>query len=237
MKQLFAILISLFCCHILLAQNSTLATLPALQLNTENGHNIIQWSSQYDGVKAIAIQRSPDSVFNFVTIETLSSPKKGIGRYADKSPMLGNNYYRLCVFFNGDLEWFSNTYKVVLDSATIAKSHEQSIKTGTTNSKPLNTTTKENTSTNNENDFYYTPSTKVFTNPYSGHVVISLNDAISQKYNLRFYDMKKNEVLKISRIMKPYLILDKNNFNAKGNFQFQLFNGTSLVETGYITIF
>ena len=86
-------------------------------------------------------------------------------------------------------------------------------------------------------DFYYTPSSRIYTNPYTGHINISLDDAMKKKYAVRFYDPEEKEVLRIARISKTVLILDKNNFTARGTYHFKLFDGTSLVETGYVTIY
>jgi hypothetical protein len=84
--------------------------------------------------------------------------------------------------------------------------------------------------------FYYTPSTQVFSNTYTGHIIIQLSDATDKKYKLFFYDQDKKEVLRVTRIQQPMLILDKNNFNRRGVYAFTLFNGTDTVEEGYITI-
>lgn len=84
--------------------------------------------------------------------------------------------------------------------------------------------------------FYYTPSTQVFSNPYTGHVTIQLSDAADKNYKLYFYDQDKKEVLRVSRIQESLLILDKNNFNRRGVYSFILFNGTETVEQGYVTI-
>lgn len=241
----FKIIVTLclfFCCGITgkgFAQVASPPLLPFMSIVTENAQNILNWTSQFDGVKSIAVQRSADSVRNFVTIGVLSNPKKGIQRYVDELPLAGKNHYRLSVNFAGDLEWFSNTYKVYLDSATIANSLKGGIKSGTTKSVPIEDSGNQTTSaaTPKSTEFYYPPSTHVYTNPYTGHINITLEDALSKKYSLRFFDPNKNEVLKVSRISRPNLVLDKNNFNGKGTFQFQLFDGNELIETGYITIY
>jgi hypothetical protein len=222
-------------------QNSsqTPASLPAMTIITDAAENILSWHCQYEGVKSISIQRSADSVRNFVTIGVLTSPKKGNHIFKDLRPVVGKNYYRLSIEFGGDLEWFSNTYKVILDSVTIAKSLEQKIKTGTTEAiNPVITTNKDKTETSNTGtDFYFIPSAKIYTNPYTGHININLEDALSRRYSIRFFDPSKKEVLKISRVSKTVLILDKNNFNSRGIYSFQLFDGSSLLETGYVTIY
>lgn len=214
--------------------------LPAMAITTEQAQNNLTWYCQYDGIKSIAVQRSADSVRNFTTIGVINAPKKGMGAYRDTHPVVGKNYYRLSIEFGGDLEWFSNTYKVFLDSATIARSLEERIKTGTTNAITAPTNDKgkgETTESSTPKAFYFTPSSKIYTNPYTGHININLEDATAKRYSLRFYDPSKNEVLRVSRISKPMLILDKNNFNSRGIYSFQLFEGSSLVETGYVTIY
>jgi len=222
-------------------------SLPTLSVTTEQAQGIISWYNQYDGVKSISVQRSLDSVRNFVTIGILNLPKKGYGIYNDLHPEVGKNYYRLSVEFGSDLEWFSNIYKIVLDSATIAKAAAfrasnpvqtpifPTPKNGRPELKNSNTETVPAIVTPPE--FTFIPSNKIYTNPYTGHVNINLEDALNRRYNIRFYDPSKNEVLRISRVSKPILILDKNNFNSRGIYSFQLFDGTSLVEIGYVNIY
>lgn len=215
--------------------SAQLPILPAMLVTTENAQNKLSWTCQFDGVKSIAIQRSSDSIRNFMTIGVLTAPKKGIQTYTDTRPNVGKNYYRLSIEFAGDLEWFSNTYKVILDSATLAKSLVGAVNSGST--KATSSTTSSDETGIKSNDFYFAPSSRVYTNPYTGHINITLPDALSKKYNLKFYEPSKKEVLRISRVTKTQLVLDKNNFNARGTYQFELFDGVTLVETGYVTIY
>jgi hypothetical protein len=217
-----------------------LPDLPQMNIVTENAQNTMSWNSQYDGIKSIAIQRSADSIRNFITIGVLNAPKKGAGYYTDDRPLAGKNYYRLSINFAGDVEWFSNLYKVVLDSAVIARSMEEAIKSGITKTNTNYNSASTGGTSNTESkptDFYYTPSTQVYTNPYTGHININLADALSKKYSIRIFDPSKNEVLRVARVIKTNLILDKANFNLPGTYSFQLFDGTTLIETGYITIY
>lgn len=231
MKFLSILAAILFCNLIAIAQ---VPQLPAMQIVTDNAKNILSWTSQYDGIKSISIQRSSDSVSNFVTIGLLANPKKGVQKFTDLKPLIGKNSYRLSILFAGDVEWFSNTYKVIMDSEVIAKSIEGVIESGSTNaiSSPVNVP-----AVTQPTDFYYTPSVRIYTNPYTGHININLEDALSKKYSIRFFDPSKNEILRISRVIKTALVLDKNNFNAKGTYSFQLFDGSTLNETGYITVY
>ncbi len=286
--------------------------LPAIMVSTEQAENKLSWYCQYDGVKSIAIQRSADSVRNFTTIGLINAPKKGNGTYKDLHPNVGKNYYRLSIEFGGDLEWFSNTYKVILDSATIAKALQEKAaaalaaaeaakaaaaavqaaaerkaeseralkalkeearlaklksvaeskiekaenkvdKIVKEKAEPVVEPKAEKKIAKKEKEktkidpigepvlapppFTFVPSTKIYTNPYTGHVNIKLEDAWNRRYSIRFYDPSKNEVLRISRVSKPSLVLDKNNFNSRGIYSFQLFDGSAVVDSGFVNIY
>ncbi|MCF8294292.1 MAG: hypothetical protein K9I70_10815 [Chitinophagaceae bacterium] len=319
------------------------APLPAIMVSTEQAENNLTWYCQYEGVKSISVQRSADSVRNFTTIGLINAPKKGNGTYRDLHPTVGKNYYRLSIAFGGDLEWFSNTYKIILDSATIAKVQQEkaaaalaiieSMKAAeaaaqaaaeqqAASERALNALKeearvaklneaaekkaaqlekekaaaataalikaakkvdniaqektealaemkaksnvdkleKEKATPTAESKldkkvakkeksnlliepvvapppFTFVPSTKIYTNSNTGHVTIKLEDAWNRRYSIRFYDPSKNEVLRISRVSKPSLVLDKNNFNSRGIYSFQLFDGSAIIDTGFVTIY
>jgi hypothetical protein len=237
--------------------------LPGVHIVTVNTQNVLKWNSTYDGLEFIAIQRSKDSIRNFTTIGKLPKPKKGHLFYTDTKPMPGRNFYRLQISFGGDVEWYSNVCAATVDSALLAVAMANAAKLDSINratnplptSKPIaNTNTNTSPATTNTTPtpvnneppppppppkpvpFYYTPSTQVFSNPYTGHITIQLSDAADKKYKLFFYDQDKKEVLRVTRIQESLLILDKNNFNRRGVYSFTLFNGTETVEQGYVTI-
>jgi hypothetical protein len=96
-------------------------TLPDLANVSQNGINILTWACQYEGVKSIAVQRSSDSNFNYITIGYVLDVKKGIQYYLDGHPKPGPNWYRVKLVFGSDLSWTSNRIKVMVDSASMAK--------------------------------------------------------------------------------------------------------------------
>lgn len=210
--------------------------LPALSIETVSGQNRISWICTYEGIKSMIVQRSEDSVVNFKTIGFIEKPAKGVNAFTDERPLLGKNFYRVLVLFQSELEWYSNTYKVELDSALIAQSRLQVLRTGSTNAKSGSTDAAGNTSAN-FTDFYYEPSTQVYTNPYTGHINISLADALEKRYSISFFDPEKEEVLKITRLKQPTVILDKYNFNARGTYSFKLMDAGIVVEKGFVTIY
>lgn len=114
------ILLSLF---LLLAAVSLKAQplMPDMIGTTDNGVNVLTWTSQYEGIKSIAMQRSQDSVHNFATIGYVKDLKKGSQAFIDGHPNPGKNWYRLYIVFNSDLTWYSNTYKIFVDSASLLK--------------------------------------------------------------------------------------------------------------------
>ena len=233
MKHLFILLTVLFVGLNCFAQSGEIPSLPAIKIETKNGQNHLSWISEYNGLKSVQILHSTDSILSFKSIGNIARPRKGVQKFVDKNPKLGKNYYKVRVLFASELEWFSNTYKVVLDSATIAASRKRALTTGSTKSVDP----EEGAEKKDFTDFYYEPSTQVYTNPYTGHINISLNDAGKKRYSLKFYNPQKEEVLYVSRIKKTHVVLDKYNFNARGTYFFKLFENDEVKETGYVTIY
>ncbi|MCB0700416.1 MAG: hypothetical protein H6551_12235 [Chitinophagales bacterium] len=93
--------------------------LPDIVGATNKGINVLSWSCQYSGLKSIAVQRSSDSVVNFVTIGYVKDLKQGVQAYIDGHPNPGDNWYRLNIAFSSDLTWYSNRIKIYNDSASL----------------------------------------------------------------------------------------------------------------------
>lgn len=85
--------------------------------------------------------------------------------------------------------------------------------------------------------YSYIKSKYVFTNPFTGHVNIEIPDAPKTPYRIDFFDGADKMVLEIDKIKESAVILDKRNFQKKGIYHFELFNGKDRVEKGYITIY
>ena len=95
--------------------------LPDMVGISQKGLNILSWTCQYDGIKSIAVQRSADSIFNYVTIGYVKNLKKGQQAFIDGHPNPGKNWYRLLISFSSDLTWYSNRMKLHVDSADLMK--------------------------------------------------------------------------------------------------------------------
>ncbi len=231
--------------------------LPDMVGVTQKGLKILSWTSQYAGLKSIAVQRSSDSFFNYSTIGYVS-PKiiknKGPQAFIDGHPLPGNNWYRLQIVFGSDLNWYSNRIKLFVDSAQLL---QQRVMPPNDSLQNLASRVRFNDTTGlsvsaaaskqllsvaipdatGADAYAYIKSQYVFTNPFTGHVNVEIKDARQHKYSLHFYDQKEVRVLEIPRISEPNIIIDKRNFQRKGIFRFELSREKEKLETGYITIY
>ncbi len=122
-KKVFSKTFLFFCTLFFLVHSKAFAqpTLPDLAAVSQNGMNILTWECQYAGVKTIIVERSSDSIFNFVTIGYVKDLPKGVQYFIDGHAKPGTNWYRLKIIFGSDLNWTSNRLKIVMDSAQIAQ--------------------------------------------------------------------------------------------------------------------
>lgn len=221
---------------------------------TQKGLNILSWSSPYEHLKSIAVQRSSDSTFNWGTIGYVKELKKGPQAYIDGHPLPGTNWYRLQIVFGSDLNWYSNRMKLFVDSAQLlmqsvmptndslqklaANVHFNDTAGGILSSgpmKPMLTVTIPDVS--GVDAYAYIKSQYVFTNPFTGHVNVEIKDVKEFKYGLKFFNQKDIDVLDIPHVPEDAIIIDKRNFPYKGIFKFELFRNKEKLETGYITIY
>lgn len=230
--------------------------LPDMVGVTQKGMNLLSWTSQYDRLKSIAVQRSNDSFFNYSTIGYVKDLKKGPQAFIDGHPLPGTNWYRLQIAFGSDLVWTSNRIKLVVDSAQLLQepvlapndslqklatrirftdTAGSAVKSPDLKPRPLLSLSMPKVT---EADAYaYIKSQYVFTNPFTGHVNVELKDAKHNRYSLQFFDEEKHRVLSIPRIPEPEVIIDRRNFQHKGIYSFVLLRNKEKVESGYITIY
>lgn len=238
--------------------------LPDIIGATDKGINVISWTCQYEGIKSIAVQRSSDSMYNYVTVGYVKNLKKGPQAFIDGHPTPRNNWYRLYIVFNSDLTWYSNRFKIYVDSAAIAakgvlppndslQKLASKIKIDTSAAAKEGATTVVNPGTNDSvvvprltvsipqpdeiSAYSYVKSQYVFTNPFTGHVNVELPEFRQHHYSVKFFDNKNHEVLDIPRVTDSPIIIDKRNFQKKGLYKFELRQDRDKMETGYITIY
>jgi hypothetical protein len=76
---------------------------------------------------------------------------------------------------------------------------------------------------------FYRPSKFVFTEK-DGNIRISLPEARTKKYSLKFLEEDLTETFEIKHITETFLILDKTNFMHSGWFNFELYEDGKLKE-------
>jgi hypothetical protein len=230
--------------------------LPDIVGVTQKGMNILSWTSQYEKLKSIAVQRSNDSFFNYATIGYVKVLKKGPQAFIDGHPLPGKNWYRLQIAFGSDLTWTSNRFMLFVDSAQLllqqvmppndslqklaAKVHfnDTAALKAANPAAPVKPVLSVSLPDATEVDAYaYIKSQYVFTNPFTGHVNVEIVDAKKYRYSLQFFDQKNARVLDIPRLVEPAIVIDKRNFQRKGIYRFELSRDKEKLETGYITIY
>ena len=229
--------------------------LPDMVGVTQKGLNILSWTAPYEHLKSIAVQRSSDSFFNYITIGYVKNLKAGPQAFIDGHPLPGKNWYRLQIVFGSDLNWYSNRLKLFVDSAQLliqrvmppndslqklaSRVHFNDTAGLAVNPaappRPILSVTIPDASA--VDAYAYIKSQYVFTNPFTGHVNVEIKDAGDYKYSLEFFDQKDVRVLNIQRIPEANIIIDKRNFQRKGIFRFELSRDREKLEAGYITIY
>jgi hypothetical protein len=230
--------------------NAQVPLLPDMSAGTEKAINFLTWNCQYDGIKSIAVQRSNDSVYNYVTIGYVKNLKPGVQAYIDGHPQPGKNFYRLYIAFDSDLTWYSNRVRVtvseeeLLSQGMVLPPNDslQKYISSTDANNPLKeiigkVSLNASSADADQNGFSYIRSQYIYTNPLTGHVNIEVPEVLRNKYTVKFYDGNNKQVLEVPRVMASPAIIDKRNFQKKGIFKFVLKRNNTQLETGYITIY
>jgi hypothetical protein len=218
---------------------SAIAQLPIIKVISVKGRSIVSFQNQYPNLMSVTLERSNDSTKNFLAINTLNAPKKGENVIIDENPFVGKNYYRLHIYFNKDVEWYSNKISANVLTNDTSSTAYKSNDTVITSSNNGGVSTSGNIGLIKDSVatvFQYTPSTHVFNNSYTGHINIKLPDAKSKRYSLTFFNIDKKQVLHIDRISNPSVILDKRNINYKGIIKFSLQESGVEIEKGYVEL-
>jgi hypothetical protein len=221
--------------------NVILPALPDFNLENKDGYNIISFYNNYEnGVKAITVLRSSDSIVNFTTIGTIPQQKKGSAVFIDPRPMVGKNWYIVRMEFTSGVDFKSNLRSIEVDSATIAlqkpiastEELQKAANKALEDAKPIEAVVAAQTQ-----QLSYPKSRYVYTNPFSGNIMIELSDALTANYKLEFYDNQKKRVVFVPRVNKNMVILDKRNFNENGLYSFKLYKNNVLFEEGFVSIY
>lgn len=240
--------------------------LPEIAAVGQQGVNYISWTNPYDGLRAIAVQRSSNGHNNFRSIGYVKDLKKGVQQFIDTKPETNICYYRLLIVFGSELNWFSDVTKLEVEEnpdedmteVLLAKENVNNLsaikvtydapEVENTVTSPLPNNAQfpriRNVMKFNLNEIAeiepseYTPSEHVYFNTVTGFIQIELpeEDSIEEVYTIDFFDNKNYRVLRIPNIHEHNLMLDKRNFQRKGLYRFELKRNEELMEEGYLLL-
>ena len=213
-KILFLLGFTLLAALPLLAQEA----LPQITVKNINGKVIVSWLNDFVKLpKSISIQRSFDSLKNYVTIGSVLNPENRENGYADAKPLYTNLFYRVFVAFDGGSYMFSSPARPV---KMIPGFSELS----TADSIAL---------------FHIRPVTYASNRVRIGrdnNVTLYLKDAETKKYSVKFYDDDRNLLFVLNKLHETDLIVDKVNFVHAGWFYFEVYESGRLLEKDRVYI-
>ena len=250
-KFLFTFIISLVWLTNVFGQD----TLPKVSVKNISNQIIISWKNNYGAkVSVINIQRSKDSLKNFVTIGSVLNPLNKENGYVDRKVNAANMFYRVFVAFEGGTYLFSVAHRPFADTlynqetarlkkATLFSETETVISVipeTANNSSSAGVT--EQVSDENFDNFLpkiklpkivvstgFVPSKYIFTNK-ENNLILNLQDAETLKYSLKFFDDKNLQIFEIKKVSEPYLLIEKVNFLHTGWFYYELFEDGLFLE-------
>lgn len=199
---------------------------------TQNKNTVeLKWFCQYEGVHAIAIERSLDSGENYERLGEPNTIKKGEQQFLDTHPICGSNWYRVQLEFNSGLLWNSQIAKIYMDTSQYYFNKVE--KTTPTS----NLVVASDTNIDNIDAYSYFKSLYINTLPSNGHIQVTLNDGDIHNYMIKFMDQNEHLIFTVDGIKEKNYSIDKRNFPHKGVYKFQLYKNKEVLEIGYVTIF
>lgn len=211
------------------------STLPEFDIEQKEGSYILNWTNPYTkNVKKVEIERRLEKENTFEKIGEIKNLSSENQTFIDAHPHLGENQYRIRVTFTSNTHWISNVRSLEMDSLNLRK--QQNLESTESIQEKLNNANGNIATAKEIIENKYPSSKLIFTNPFTGHVNIEINNAMQQRYSVKFYDLNDKEVLSIDRVREDISILDKRNFQKLGVYKFILFRNNDKIEEGYITI-
>ncbi len=90
----------------------------------------------------------------------------------------------------------------------------------------------------NANEVGDVKSKYVATDPVLGHVKITLpDDVATHHYSVKFFDKDNHAVIEVPKLNSTRIIMDKRNFQKKGQYKFTIRKDVTELESGYISIY
>ena len=186
--------------------------LPQISVKNINGKVIVSWLNDFvKPPKTINIQRSSDSLRNFVSIGSVLDPENRENGYADAKPLSTNMYYRVFIGFTKGSYMFSvsgRPVKMVPGFSGLSTADSIAL-------------------------FHIKPTTYASNRVHMGrdnNVLLHLQDAETKKYAVKFYDEDNTLLFVLNKLHETDLIVDKVNFVHAGWFHFEVYENGKLLE-------
>ena len=110
-------------CHFILPNAKAQETLPGFSASLQsNGKVLISWRNGYPEINQISIQRSTDSLHNFVTLLTVPDPRIPENGFVDGKANGSKMYYRIFILFPNSKYLFTKSRRASREPAEPAKS-------------------------------------------------------------------------------------------------------------------
>jgi hypothetical protein len=242
----------LFYCSI----NSLFAqeTLPNISVKNFNNKIIISWLNDYKKpIESILIQRSFDSLKNYVTIGSVLNPQNLENGYPDLTPPYNKMYYRVLVTFEGGTYEMGHATRPVKEIKI--KEIEDITKVPEDDFSEIIITEKQSIqlikkdSVKNKISIILPkidsvkiieikpikiietayPSNFIFTNK-SNNLVLQFTDASINKYLVKFFNANDQLIFELKKISEDFLIIEKSNFIHAGWYRFETYKNGELFE-------
>ena len=222
------------------AQNDTL---PKFSLVAKDGRITVSWINRYPAAQQISIQRSKDSLKNFLTIHSLPDPSSKKYSFVDERAPHDSLYYRVFVLIGGINYFFTPAKRPFRDTtkpAALMKTIDIKLPDIKKKEEAKNGEQKENKTDKADKETkqeeapppkkpVWLPSVYVFTAD-DGNVSIVLPEFKAKKYHIRFFEENDTPIFQLQEVKESPLLLDKVNFLHSGWFKFELYENGKLIE-------
>lgn len=230
MSKIVLLFFFLFSCKALLAQQ----TLPNISVNNVGGKIIVSWKNEYTvPVTNISIQRSYDSLNNFTSISSVLNPESKENGFADMDAPYNRMYYRLFIAFDGGAYIITTAQKPSKDLSSLIDTAEgikpwqlNPLKDSSIQLPPDGTKPGKDKPEVKKDNY---PSERMYTYQ-DNSIIIRLSDASTRKYRILVFDDSDKQVMELTNLKDPVLILDKVNFPHAGWYHFEIYDNSGLVE-------
>lgn len=199
-------------------------TLPNISVKNVYGKVIVSWKNNYDThITTIDIQRSYDSLRNFITFNNVLNPSNKENGIVDSKPPAEKMFYRVFVVFQGGTYVFSRSHKPVKDTASrITDKVPNQLNIDSSNNGHI--ITGKNIKVNNA-----AKPRSIYAGK-DNNIIINLPGALSHKYSIKFFNDDGDEIFEVNKVSDTYLILDKVNFRRAGWFHYDLYDEGIAIE-------